>query len=211
MPTYVVASNALENKGLFVVDSALIELINSDSNLIYDAYDNVISVEEIILENGLDDNIQAYQCNVEGEKQELECDVVLNKITYQKNATTRSNIEKETATMYILTARATSKTSDGEVEDHDVVVQGTIGWSDALGIVNTFEYVSGSRSGAYTGTGYYQALRGTRTLCNGNFDVSFYDTSQYEDSSGTGFRLIARTSTADGNEVQLNFTTSVFD
>ncbi len=92
---------------------------------------------------------------------------------------------------------STTKTSQSSITSKGVTLNGTIGWIDYFGPVNEFKYCSGSRSGSYTGDGYYQANRGSDNLCNADFSgTSFYSTSTLSDQTGTAFRLLVRSKTS---------------
>lgn len=197
----------------FEMDDAFMAMLQTNPELIYDEYSNVLNIQEVSLEDSiLNECAEAYEYNTDGTLlQELDCEVTLNKIEVQSNAATLNSVQENTSSFYVLTATASSKTSDDSLTSDGVTLYGCIGWDDNFGVINTFNYASGSRSGSYTGTGYYLAMRGTGTLCSGDFDTSFYATSNESDSSGTQFRLIVRSSTSSGTTVQLNFTTSIFD
>lgn len=197
--------NQLEN------DNSFIELMTTNPETIYEKYNNVIDIQEVPLEEEINGCVEAYEYDETGLIEELDCNVKLNRIAYQSNSNTEYSVSANTSTLYILTAEASSKTSEDSLTEDGVTLKGCIGWNDVLGIGNSFEYASGSRSGSISGEGYYQALRGTHTLCYGNFATSFYSTSQDADTSGTQFRLIVRSGTTSGSTVQLNFTTSIFD
>lgn len=196
----------------FKINDSTVAMLQINPELIYETYSDVIDIQEVSLtDSQISKCVEAYEYNENGVRQELECEVTLNKILLQNNADILNSTGQDTSTLYVLMATSTSKTSDDSLTSDGVTLYGCIGWEDKLGIVNYFEYASGSRSGSYTGDGYYQAMRGTGTLCNGYFDTSFYSTSELDDTGGTEFRLIVRSSTSSGTSVQLNFTTSIFD
>lgn len=155
--------------------------------------------------------VEAYEQSVDGVMEEINCEVTLNKIICEDNASVLYSVNESTSTYYVLSATATSKTSENTLSDDDVTLYGCIGWKDNFGIDNEFEYVSGSRSGSYSGTGYYQASNRISPLCNGNFERSFYSTSNVEDTSGGEFRLLVRTPTTSGTTIYLDFGTSILD
>lgn len=193
-------------------DNSFIELMMTNPETIYEKYNNIIDIQEVPLEEEVINGcVDAYEYDATGLIEELDYNVKLNKIVYQSNSNKLHSINANTSTLYVLTAEASSKTSEDSLTNDGVTVKGCIGWNDVLGVVNYFEYASGSRSGSISGDGYYQALRGAHTLCSGNFDTSFYSTSQDADSSGTQFRLIVRSDTTSGSTVQLNLRTKAWD
>ena len=203
-------SHETEAEGIFVMDDSFIELMQTEPEMLYERYSNILSVQEVSLENSnIDECVEVYEYASDGSAQELDCEVTLNKILCRNDISAFAADEEEVSTFYVLTA--SSKISEDSLTENGVTLYGCIGWEDTLGPVNSFKYASGSRSGAYSGQGYYQALRGTATLCHGYFDSSFYATSEDEDTTGTQFRLIVRSSSTNGNTVQLNMTTSIFD
>lgn len=196
----------------FKIDDSTVAMLQTNPDLIYEKYSDVIDIQEISLtDSQISKCAEAYEYSENGTRQELECEVTLNKIILQNNEAVLNSVDENTSALYVLTATSTSKISDDTLTSDGVTLYGCIAWEDKLGVVNYFKYVDGSRSGSYTGDGYYQAMRGTGTLCHGYFDTIFYSTSELEDTSGTEFRLIVRSSTASGTSVQLNFTTSIFD
>lgn len=151
--------NQLEN------DNSFIELMTTNPETIYEKYNNVIDIQEVPLEEEINGCVEAYEYDETGLIEELDCNVKLNRIVYQSNSNTEYSVSANTSTLYILTAEASSKTSEDSLTEDGVTLKGCIGWNDVLGIGNSFEYASGSRSGSISGEGYYQALRGTHTLC----------------------------------------------
>lgn len=200
------------SKEEFKIDESLVELIQTEPEMIYERYSNVIDVQEIPLDSTqVSEMTEAYEYTEDGAVQGLDCEVTLNRITCQNNYGMLYSAEESTSTFYVMSVRGTSKTSEDSKTENGVTLEGVIGWEDMLGPVNKFEYASGSRSGSYTGTGQWQAMRGTHVLCSGDFDTSFYGTSSQSDLTGTSFRLTVRSATSGSKTAVLTFETSMFD
>lgn len=195
----------------FKIDDYSIELMQTEPKKIYERYSNVVDVQEIVLnDNQVSELIEAHEYNEDGTVEDLDCDVTLNIITCQNDSSMLYSSEESTSTFYVMSARGTSKTSEGSNKQEGVTLTGCIGWEDNFGISNKFLYASGSRSGSYTGTGHYQAMRSTHVMCSGDFDTSFYGTSE-ETETGTQFKLTVRSSTSNSKTASLTVSTSIFD
>lgn len=196
----------------FILNDELIELIQTDPVSVCEKYSNITDVQRVSLdENVIGNYVTACEYDENGNVHSLECDAVLNKITYQNDASELYSLNTGTSTLYVLSATATSKTSEDTLDEDGVILYGCIGWEDVLGVWNQLEYVSGNRSGSYANEGKYMAYRQSHLMCSGDFETSFYDTADADDAGGTQFRLIVRSDTSSGKTVQLTVLTSVFD
>lgn len=185
-------------------DENFISLVTENADQVLEKYDNIIDIrEEVLTADESAEYATATETSlVDGTVDEVETFVKFTTIVFEGDS------GEETYQI----ASATAKTSSDSITSNGVTLKGYIGWIDNLGVVNEFRYVSGSRSGDYSGSGYYLALRGTSNLCSGNFDTSFYGTSSLSDLTGTQFRLQVSSPNADGDKtVKLNFTTSILD
>lgn len=194
------------------IDDELVALLQTAPELVCEKYSNIIDVQTVSLdEDMIDDCVTALEYGENGTALPLECDVVLNKIVYQNQASELYSLGTEASTYYVLSATATSKTSTDTKTEDGVTLYGCIGWEDVLGpLGNKLEYVSGYRSGAYVNQGDYTALKQSHELCGGKFDTSFYDTPDDTGASSMKFRLIVNSDTKNGGRIQLNVSTSAF-
>lgn len=193
------------------IDDELVALIQTAPELIPEKYSNIVEVQTVSVDEDMMDNcVTAWEYDENGTMLPLECDVVLNKIVYQDNASETYSLDTADSAVYVLSAKATSKTSTDDKTENGVTLYGCIGWEDVLGPFNNLKYVSGNRSGSYANKGSYSLLRSSHPLCSGDFDTSFYDTPD-DDPSGTQFRLVVESATKNGGMVQLIVLTSAFD
>ncbi len=188
-----------------IVNENMIQMIAENNSDVMELYDEICSIEIIDVNENLKDQIlKAYYYDSEGNYNEVNCDLVLKKVTI-KNDNTRSINSDET--VYVLTG--TTKTSDNDKTKNNVYLYGCICWVDNLGISNEIQYVSGYRTGSYSGTGSYNFIGGTVPLGSGTFSTSFYDSSS--NGKAMEFRLNVYSDDASGNQVTLLATTSFFD
>lgn len=179
-------------------------IANNDSNVM-DIYDNIIAIDTIELDElSKEQVVQAYYSNSNGIEFEIECDYELKKVVLKNH---RSRFVNETETVYVLSG--TTKTSDDNMTENGVTLNGCIGWTDNLGISNEINYVSGSRTGLYSGMGSYSVTGGTVPLGSGDFSISFYNSSI--SGQATVFRLHVYSKDYYGNQVTLSIATSLLD
>lgn len=194
---------------IFKLSDVPIDFMLEDRELIREKFSNIIDIQEISLEECKNIGIaEAYEYNEDNDiLQELDVELTLNKIICKNDLYTLSSTNENTSTYYALTARAIKPSSDSLTQD-GITVSGTIYWEDNLGPINNFVSCSGSRSGAVSGDGYYQVLRGTATLCHGYFSGSSFSSSadSGKDTTGTSFQLIVRS-----NGVQVLVKTNFLD
>ena len=187
-------------------DSFIYELqMNPDA--LVEKFDNVVSVKQEVVEQDFADKL--IECSYISETDEdflFEYEANLTTLEYK---TDMSN--KNISTFYVLSATGTTKTSTDKYSSNGVTLSGCIGWVDNTGIQNEFKYVSGSRSGSYSGQGFYNAKNHTVPLCSGYFDTSFYSTSNATNQTGLQFDLLIRTNDTSGGKVELLIKTSMLD
>ena len=189
-------------------DSMIQEIIEMPDEML-NKYSNVLSIEKkIIAKDEIANYVTAKKCDKDGLVSDMDAEAMITKISFLND-----NNQNTITNFYLLTASTSEqKTSEETITSKGVTLNGCIGWIDNIGPINEFVYASGSRSGSYSGNGFYEALRGTSVLCSGNFSTNFYSTSDLSDSTGISFRLFVRSATSqDGSNVILNFTTSIFD
>ena len=92
-----------------------------------------------------------------------------------------------------------------------MTLNGCITWIDHLGMSNELVALSGSREGTYRGEGTYVCSSRTHVVGSGKFDGDSFDTFIYKGEKGYSFTLIVRSKTQNGNSVQLQVNTSMFD
>lgn len=197
--------NICVTKEIMTTDLFVEELI-SNPELIHDKYANILSVEQrqIRDKNNMVLDGRNY---TEMDCENYEYVATLTRMTFAIN-----DQDGEVADYYVMSVSTDTKTSTGSLTQDGVTLNGSIGWIDYFGPINEFVYASGSRNGTYSEEGYYQVLRGTGTLCSGNFSSSFYATSNLSDKTGSEFRLYIRSKSSQTNKnVILEFTTSIWD
>lgn len=193
------------------IDDELVTLLQTAPELIPEKYSNIVEVQTVSMdEDMIGDCVTAWEYDENGTMLPLECDVVLNKIVCQNNASKTYSLGTTASTFYVLSATATSKTSEDTLTEDGVTLYGCIGWEDVLGPFNNLEYVSGYRRGSYANKGSYTVLSWTHEMCGGDFDTSFYDTPD-DKVNGSQFQLIVNSDTSNGGKVKLNFSTSFLD
>ena len=184
-------------------------MLQTAPELVSERYSNIVEVQTVSVdEDMMDDCVTAWEYDESGTMLPLECDVVLNKIVYQNDASETYSLDTAASTFYVLSAKADTTSTDDKTED-GVTLYGCIGWEDVLGPFNNLKYVSGYRRGAYANEGSYSALKSSHDMCSGNFDTSFYDIPDPSDASGTQFRLVVNSDTKNGGKVQLIVLTSI--
>lgn len=196
------------------IDDSFVTLLKTNPDLIYQEYENVIDIQEIELsDNQINKSVEALEYTSDGNIKELEYTVTLNKIVYKNDTDTfRLSDDNATSNYYVLSAETTLTESTDSLEQDGVTLYGVIAWYDNFGLGNEFDHVSGHRLGAVTGDGYYAAQRSSGILCSGYFGgTGFYSRSDLDDTSGSSFRLLVRTTASNGSIVKLEFTTSIFD
>ena len=187
------------------VNGNMIQMISENRSNVMELYDEISSIEIIEVDESFkDDIVQAYYYDNDGIYTEIDSTFELKKVTI-KNENTRSVNSDET--VYILTG--TTKTSDDNITKNNVYLSGCICWTDNLGVGNEIQYVSGYRSGSYSGTGNYIVTGGTAPLGSGTFSSSFYDSNC--NGQAMVFRLNIYSDDASGNRIHLLVTTSIFD
>lgn len=100
-----------------------------------------------------------------------------------------------------------------ELEDNktenNLSLYGCICWVDNLGVSNEIQYVSGNRTGSYSGDGTYTVTGGSTPLGSGTFSSSFYDSNC--NGQAMVFRLRINSYDSSGNKVTLAVATSIID
>lgn len=105
------------------MDDSFAELLQTNPNLIYEKYDNVIDIQKVTLEESqVQEYVEAYEQSVDGVMEEINCEVTLNKIICEDNASVLYSVNESTSTYYVLSATATSKTSENTLSDDDVTL-----------------------------------------------------------------------------------------
>lgn len=196
MPVYASENNLNEN---------MIRMISENNSNVMELYDEISSIEVIELDSILKNKVaQAYYYDSEGNYNELYCDLELKKVTFENSYVRSTNSDES---VYILTG--TTKTSEDNKTESGVYLYGCICWTDNLGITNQIQYVSGYRSGSYSGDGSYNVIGGTTPLSSGTFSTSFYDSSS--NGQAMVFRLRVNSNDSLGNRVTLSVATSLLD
>lgn len=184
----------------------MINLIYINDNESFRLYDEITSIEVIDIESNLENKIiQSNFYDEEGNVNNIPYDIELKRITVKSNYLRSLNLEEE---IYVLTG--TTKNSTDSLNKDGVYLSGCICWVDNLGIGNEILFVSGSRSGSYSGDANYTVTAGTTPIGSGTFTNSFYDNSVAGENAMT-FRLRINSYDSSGNKITLSIATSLID
>ena len=164
-----------------------------------------METENIDVTSEVKEGITAYAINENGEKEQLDCDVVLKKSV--------SNI-RSAGDSYTLEVTASNiKDTCDEINQEDIRLSGRISWIDKLGIPNILTSVSGRFDNApYIQSAYYQYGTLGEYFSSKTMDLSrscFFNESLWKE--GAGFRLELSARTKKNVKVSLTIKTSIFD
>ena len=164
-----------------------------------------MDTENIEVTPEVKEGITAYAVDENGEKEQLDCEIVLKKST--------SNL-RSAGDSYTLEVTASNiKDSYDEVSQEGIRLSGRISWIDKLGSPNILTSVSGRFDNAsYIQSAYYQYGTLGEYFASKNMDLSrscFFNESLWEE--GAGFRLELSARTKKNVKVSLTVKTSIFD
>lgn len=196
-------------KASTVSEKSFMELLEVNPEAVYEKYDNVIEIQTMKIDNKNSDGVKAFKYDKNGILQELDCEVTLNKISYQEGANSISAASNDVSTVYALTAE--TKDSKDSTTKNGITLNGTITWIDHFGTSNELVSVSGSRSGAYKGDGTYKITSQTHGVGSGSFSSGSFSDSSNSGEKGYSFTLVIHSYTAAGDQTTLIVKTSAFD
>lgn len=192
------------------IDEGFVEVVETMPEVLFEQYDNIIDIQTTALsgKGRASGGIEAYEYNEDGIMNIVNCEGTLTRIVYQEEAE-QPGMEG-VSSLYILIASSDKTSTDSTTED-GVTLNGCITWIDHLGMSNELVALSGSREGTYTGEGTYVCTSRTHGVGSGKFDGDSFETYSYKGEKGYSFTLIVRSKTQNGNSVQLQVNTSMFD
>lgn len=191
------------------IDEKFLNVVLEQPEVAMDMYDNIEKITTVVVPESIQNQISATLMDEDGEVEDLDCEVFMVQIDFAQPyaLSDADNVPKDK--MYVLNASV--KESPGSLTEDGITLNGTIGWIDHFGTGNEFRYVSGSRSGAYVGSGTYgyggkgEAYRGGTS-----FESTFSDTTG-SGNKNSWFYLHVYSKTTAGKTITLNVGTSILD